>query len=136
MIENILLYSIITLSGLLIIILIYASIMIVVTSKKIKKIRNKLLEIEIERNVLLQEIKRIEQEQVWIKSIFHGEWIILMFQSGKTRTRHDDKHLCVDCIHDQDCTVKPNYTPSWRYVLTFCARFSGKLGYKRNNKSE
>jgi hypothetical protein len=56
-----------------------------------------------------------------------------MFQSGTIRKRHDDTDLCVDCIHNEDCSVKPIYTPVWRYVLSYCARFAGKLGSTRKN---
>jgi hypothetical protein len=57
-----------------------------------------------------------------------------MFQAGDIRRRHDDTHLCVDCIHDSDCTSKPEYTPAWRYILVYCAIFAGKLGSKRENR--
>jgi hypothetical protein len=49
-----------------------------------------------------------------------------MFQSSKQRVTAKDQPICIDCIHDQDCTFKPDLPGGWRFVLDYCQRFAPK----------
>jgi hypothetical protein len=45
-----------------------------------------------------------------------------LFQSSKKRVTADDNHICINCINEKECTVKPE-PEQWRFVLTYCQRF-------------
>jgi len=61
---GILLLILSTIAGLLFVLLIIFAVLRIKTTMKIKQIRNKILAIEVDRNVLLQQIKQIEQESL------------------------------------------------------------------------
>lgn len=44
-----------------------------------------------------------------------------MHQMGVKRKTADDKPLCFECVHDENCSIKPEW--KWNYVLFKCQKF-------------